>query len=143
MPHGSSKSVSSNGLSTIWLAAALRVTGDVVSGTEILPARADEANANLREAGLADDGHVVPGHTRATISTITEPIDLVFIDAEKDDDSAQFEVVFVEVRCGGLILADNVVSHDCSVYQAMLRSRSDVDTMTLPIEHGIEFTYKR
>jgi predicted O-methyltransferase YrrM len=46
------------------------------------------------------------------------------------------------VRPGGLILADNVISHDLSAYQAMLRSRSDVETMTIPIGRGVEFTLK-
>ncbi len=47
------------------------------------------------------------------------------------------------MRSGGVILSDNVVSHDVSAYQAMLRERNDVDTVTLPIERGIEFTVKR
>ncbi len=46
------------------------------------------------------------------------------------------------VRPGGLILADNVISHDLSAYQAMLRSRSDVETVTIPIGRGVEFTLK-
>lgn len=134
---------SSNGLSTIWLASAMRVTGGHVTGTEILPERAAEANANLDEAGLAAYAVVVAGDARATVASISAPIDLVFIDAEKDDYSAHFDAVFARVRSGGLILADNVVSHDCSIYQGMLRGRADVETVTLPIERGIEFTVKR
>ena len=43
---------SSNGVSTIWLAAGVQQQGGVVIGTEILPERAAEANANIEEAGL-------------------------------------------------------------------------------------------
>ena len=46
---------SSNGVSTLWLASAAAETGGHVTGTELLPERAAEANANLAEAGL---GHV-------------------------------------------------------------------------------------
>jgi caffeoyl-CoA O-methyltransferase len=134
---------SSNGLSTIWIAVAMRATGGSVTGTEILPARAAEGNANLAEAGLADVAVIVPGDARETLAAIDRPIDFVFIDAEKDDYVAHFEAVFPHMRSGGLILADNVTSHDCSVYQAMLRERNDVETVTLPIERGIEFSCKR
>ena len=46
------------------------------------------------------------------------------------------------MRPGGLILADNVISHDLSAYQAALRGRSDLETVTIPIGRGIEFTLK-
>jgi caffeoyl-CoA O-methyltransferase len=70
------------------------------------------------------------------------PFDLVFIDAEKDDYVDHFAAVVDRVEIGGLILADNVISHDLSAYQAMLRSRSDVETVTVPIDRGVEFTVK-
>jgi predicted O-methyltransferase YrrM len=46
------------------------------------------------------------------------------------------------VRSGGLILADNVISHDVSAYQAAVRARSDLETVTIPIDRGVEFTLK-
>jgi hypothetical protein len=42
-----------------------------------------------------------------------------------------------------LVLADNVTSHDLSAYQAMLTARDDMETVTLPLERGIEFSCKR
>jgi caffeoyl-CoA O-methyltransferase len=42
-----------------------------------------------------------------------------------------------------VIVADNVISHDCSAYQALLRERTDVETITLPLERGLEFTVKK
>ena len=133
---------SSNGVSTIWLAAAARQNGGHVTGTEILPERATEANRNLAEAGLDAVARVVAGDARSTVASLPGPFDLVFIDAEKDDYVDHFETVVGRVRPGGLILADNVVSHDLSAYQAMLRSRSDVETVTIPIDRGVEFTLK-
>ncbi|MEA2594488.1 MAG: hypothetical protein QOF01_957 [Thermomicrobiales bacterium] len=133
---------SSNGVSTIWLALAMRATGGHVIGTEILPERVEEANANLAEAGLAEFGGVVLGDARETVALLTDPLDLVFIDAEKDDYVEHFEATFPLLRSGGLVLADNVTSHDLGRYQAMLRARDDVGTVTLPLERGIEFTCK-
>jgi predicted O-methyltransferase YrrM len=134
---------SSNGVSAIWLALAMRATGGRVTGTEILPTRVAEANANLAAAGLSEFGEVVLGDARQTAAVITGPLDLVFIDAEKDDYVDHFAAIFPLLRPGSLILADNVTSHDLSDYQAMLRERNDVETVTLPLERGIEFTCKR
>jgi caffeoyl-CoA O-methyltransferase len=133
---------SSNGVSTIWLAAAARQNGGQVIGTEILPERVAEANRNLAEAGLDGVARVVAGEARATVASLPGPFDLVFIDAEKDDYVDHFAAVVDRVEIGGLILADNVISHDLSAYQAMLRSRSDVETVTVPIDRGVEFTVK-
>lgn len=133
---------SSNGVSTIWLALAVRDRGGSVLGTEILPERAAEANANLAAAGLAGTARVVPGNAQHTLANLDGQFDLVFIDAEKGDYVAHFEAAFPLLRPGGVVLADNVVSHDLSAYQAMLRARADAETMTLPLDRGIEFTLK-
>ncbi|MGH2560316.1 MAG: O-methyltransferase [Thermomicrobiales bacterium] len=134
---------SSNGASTIWLADAMRDTGGRVIGTEVLPDRATEANANLAAAGLASEGQILAGDARELVTKIPGRFDLIFIDAEKDDYIAHFEAVIERLRPGGVILADNVTSHDLSGYQAMLRTRSDVETVTVTIERGIEYTVKR
>jgi len=133
---------SSNGVSTIWLAAAAQHNGGRVTGTEILPERAADANRNLADAGLDAVARVVAGDARATVASLPGPFDIVFIDAEKDDYVDHFQAVVRRVRLGGLILADNVISHDLSEYQAMLRSSSDVETVTIPIGRGVEFTLK-
>jgi caffeoyl-CoA O-methyltransferase len=133
---------SSNGVSTIWLAAAARLNGGKVTGTEILPERAADANRNLADAGLDAVARVVAGDARTTVASLPGPFDIVFIDAEKDDYVDHFQAVADRVGPGGLILADNVISHDLSEYQAMLRSRSDVETVTIAIGRGVEFTLK-
>jgi predicted O-methyltransferase YrrM len=133
---------SSNAVSTIWLAAAARDTGGRVTGTEIRPDRAATANRNLAEAGLDDIAHIIPGDARATAAAIPGPIDFVFIDAEKDDYIDHLLAVIDRIRPGGLILADNVTSHDISGYQNFVRARDDLETVTIPIARGIEFTVK-
>jgi caffeoyl-CoA O-methyltransferase len=133
---------SSNGVSTIWLAAAARQTGGRVTGTEIIPERATEANRNLAAAGLDAVARVVAGDARTTVASLPGSFDLVFIDAEKDDYVDHLQAVVDRVRVGGLILADNVISHDVAAYKAALRARSDLETVTIPIDRGVEFTVK-
>jgi predicted O-methyltransferase YrrM len=85
---------------------------------------------------------VVAGDARSTVASLPGLFDLVFIDAEKDDYVDHLEVVVDRVRIGGLILADNVISHDLSAYQAAVRARNDLETVTVPVDRGVEFTLK-
>jgi predicted O-methyltransferase YrrM len=133
---------SSNGVSTIWLAMAMRETGGTVIGTEVIPERAAQANDNLAAAGLSQYATVLSGDAANVIDTVTGPIDLVFLDAEKEDYSAHFERVFPLLRIGGTVIADNVISHDCTEYQEMVRSRSDCETLTIPLDRGLELTVR-
>ncbi len=133
---------SSNGVSTIWLASGALRTGGRVTGTELLAERAAEANRNLAEAGVAAAGEVVPGDARTILASYVGPIDLLFIDAEKNDYPEHLLAAVDKLRVGGVILADNVTSHDVSAYQSLLRERPDLATVTLPIERGIEYTVK-
>lgn len=133
---------SSVGYSTIWLALAAREYGGRVIGSELRPERVEEANRHLREAGLDAVAEIREGDA-AAIAQALEGLGLVFIDAEKDDYTRLFQAVIDHVLPGGLLLTDNVISHDCSDYLAFLRQRRDVTTVTLPFERGIEWTVKR
>ena len=58
------------------------------------------------------DGHKIEiriGPALETIKTLSGPIDMVFIDADKGNYSNYYEAVFPLVRPGGLIVADNVL----------------------------------
>ncbi|ACM07320.1 MULTISPECIES: O-methyltransferase [Thermomicrobium] len=130
------------GYSTIWLALAARAYGGRVIGSEIRPERVAAANANLAAAGLQDVAVVLEGDAAELVRQY-ERIDFLFLDAEKDDYGRLFLAAFDRVVPGGLIVADNVVSHDCRAYQEFVRSRSDVLTITIPFERGLEWTIKR
>jgi predicted O-methyltransferase YrrM len=49
------------------------------------------------------------GDALATIPTLEETFDLVFIDADKPNYSGYFDLVLPKLRSGGVILADNVL----------------------------------
>ena len=133
---------SSVGYSTIWLALAAREYGGQVIGSDVRPERVVEANQHLREAGLEAVAEIREGDA-AALAREFEGLGLVFIDAEKDDYTRLFQAVIDRVLPGGLLLTDNVTSHDCSDYLAFLRRRHDMSTITLRFERGIEWTVKR
>lgn len=132
---------SSTGYSTIWLALAAREYGGRIVGSEILPERASQANANLVEAGVADTAIIETGDG-SEIAARFDSIDLVFLDAEKDDYPRHFDNVIERVRPGGVVLTDNVTSHDCEDLLSLIRQREDVVTQTIPFERGLEYTVR-
>lgn len=133
---------SSNGVSTIWLALAAREVGGHVFGLEIDASRAAEATANLAAAGLSEVATVRHGDALTLVADMHGPFDLVFIDAEKRDYLAHLKNVIDRVKPNGLIIADNVISHDISDYQTFVRDRADLETVTLPLNRGLECTLK-
>ncbi|RAJ95482.1 putative O-methyltransferase YrrM [Larkinella arboricola] len=57
-------------------------------------------------------GHLIDlriGHAVELVPTLDGPFDLVFIDADKENYSLYYDLVFDKVRTGGIILADNVL----------------------------------
>ncbi|MCS7050501.1 MAG: DUF1442 domain-containing protein [Thermomicrobium sp.] len=130
------------GYSTIWLALAARQYAGRVIGSEIRPERVRAANANLAEAGLEGVAVVLEGDAAALVQRF-EGIGLLFLDAEKDDYGRLFLGGIDRVAAGGLVIADNVISHDCRAYQSLVRARPDVETVTIAFERGLEWTVKR
>ena len=133
---------SSNGVSTLWWAMAMVETEGKVTGTELMPERAAAANANLAEAGLTAFGHVLSGPAGESLRHLDPGFDILFIDAEKDDYPDHFRAAFPLLRVGGLLVADNVISHDLSKFQQMLRERTDTQASTVPIGQGLEVALK-
>jgi predicted O-methyltransferase YrrM len=93
------------GYSTIWLARAAR---EVVT-LELVPAHAAVAAQNLRAAGLDDRVEILIGDALEVLTTLEEPFDLVFLDADKQRNAEYLEHALRLTRPGGVIVADNVV----------------------------------
>ncbi len=104
----------SNGYSALWLCLGLRSTGGKLITHEIDPQTAAMARANFKRAGVDDLVTVVEGDAHQTITRLSGPLDLVFIDADKPGYLDYFTKLLPLVRPGGLILADNVSRPDPS-----------------------------
>jgi caffeoyl-CoA O-methyltransferase len=131
---------SSTGLSTLFLASAARQVGARVVGTEVIAERAETNNRQLREANLDDIANVVAMDHRDADDVIAYTWDFVFIDAEKDDYLGHLQAIEPLLNPGAIILADNVISHDCSVYQEYVRSSGKYTTTTVAQDRGIELS---
>lgn len=96
------------GFSTIWLARGAGPEGRVVT-LEYEPRHAEVARANLARAGVGDRVEVVVGAALDTLPTVTGPFDLVFIDADKENNLPYLEWAVRLARTGSVILVDNVI----------------------------------
>ena len=95
------------GYSTINLARAVGADGHVVS-LEFDPRHAEVARANLAHAGVADRVEVIVGSALDTLATLEGPFDLVFIDADKENNVSYVEWAIRLGRPGTVIVVDNV-----------------------------------
>jgi caffeoyl-CoA O-methyltransferase len=134
----------SMGYTTLWLAYAASITGGKVVTCEIDPARADEARANLEKANMADYVEVLTGDARELLRHQEEPVDLIFIDGEKEQYETYFDVVYKRLGVGSMIAADNVVSHEniLSDYVTYVQNHPNLESVTVPVGRGLEITVK-
>jgi caffeoyl-CoA O-methyltransferase len=98
----------STGYSGLWFALALRTTGGHLYTHEIDAQRAKNARENFEEAGVADLITIIEGDAHQTVSQHQEPIDVLFLDADKQGYIDYLEKLLPLVRPGGLILAHNM-----------------------------------
>lgn len=100
------------GYSTIWLARALPTDGRLIT-LEANAKHAEVALGNLANAGLADHVSVRVGPALETLPKLVAegqgPFDLIFIDADKQNNTEYFQWSLQLSRPGTLIIADNVV----------------------------------
>ncbi len=98
----------STGYSGLWFTLGLRSTGGKLTTFELDPERARGSRETFREAGVADIVTVVEGDAHQRITFLKGPIDIVFIDADKEGYRDYLDKLLPLVRPGGLILAHNI-----------------------------------
>nr|WP_170306611.1 O-methyltransferase [Mycolicibacter kumamotonensis] len=125
------------GYSTIWLARAAGPDGTVVT-LEYEPRHADVARANLDRAGVGDRVRVIVGPALETLPTLTgDPFDLVFIDADKENNVGYLNWAVKLCRPGSVIVVDNVI-RDGAILQPRpddVTARGSRDALELMGEH--------
>jgi len=100
----------SNGYSGIWFCLALRTTGGKLITHDIDEGRASLARENFKRAGVDKLVTLVMGDAHETVKNIKEPIDVLFIDADKEGYTDYLTKLLPLVRPGGLILSHNIES---------------------------------
>jgi len=94
--------------STIWMAKALPAGGALVT-LEYAPQHAAIAKDNLARAGLLDRVEVIVGPALDSLPRLSGAFDLIFIDADKPNNSNYLQWALKLSHPGSIIVLDNVV----------------------------------
>jgi predicted O-methyltransferase YrrM len=98
----------STGYSGIWFGMALQKTGGKLTTFEIDGKRAATARANFKRAGMADIITLVEGDAHDEVKKLEDPIDILFLDADKEGYVDYLDKLLPLVRSGGLIIGHNI-----------------------------------
>lgn len=100
----------STGYSGLWILLGLARTGGRLTTYEIDRGRHEAARGNFEKAGLLAQVTMVLGDAHEEATKLREPIDLLFIDADKEGYPDYLKKLGPLVRAGGLIAAHNMAS---------------------------------
>lgn len=127
----------SAGYSALWLALACRATGRTLVTFEVLPAKARLARQTFERAGVEDVVVLVEGDV-LELGRDLERVGFCFLDAEKEIYGDCYDAVVPRLVPGGILIADNAISHREALQPMLERALSDdrVDAMICPMGTG-------
>ena len=145
MPRMSWRSAPLTAIRASGSALGLQATGGKLITHEIDPERASLAKANFRRAGVEHMVTIVLGDAHETVTRLKEPIDLLFIDADKPGYLDYLNKLLPLVRPGGLILADNMSQPKPSPdFIKAITTNPNLETIFLNMQStGIGLTLKK
>ena len=143
------------GYSGLWFADA--VISNTQSNGQIITIdrekfKIDNATRNFEEAGVSYIIKIMEGGARKILHEIKDELnenyfDFIFIDADKESYIEYFDLCLPLVKKGGIIAADNILFPErfnqiMADYLSHVRSKSNVQSVTIPIDNGEEVTIK-
>jgi caffeoyl-CoA O-methyltransferase len=137
------------GYSAICLAEGLRDDGGLVT-IEANQELEDNTRKFLAQSPKARQIDFRIGKAKDIIPTLNQPFDLVFIDADKENNAAYFDLLFDRVVLGGIIIVDNVLwsgkvldqkadkdTQHIIAFNAKVQSDDRVENILLPVRDGL------
>jgi len=135
----------SNGYSGIWLCLALRTTGGHLTTYEIDAQRAALAREHFQQAGVESMVTLVEGDAHEEVTKLKGPIDVLFLDADKQGYIDYLNKLLPLVRPGGLVLAHNMTPRMADpAYLKAITTNPALETLFLHKEGaGMAVTLKK
>jgi caffeoyl-CoA O-methyltransferase len=142
------------GYSTLMMAEALSDDGRLIT-CEVDPKAEAIARKYFDESPHGHKITIRMGPALDTIKTLSGPLDLVFIDADKVNYSNYYEACFSLVKPGGLIVGDNVLwsgkvvdpedddTRAIVAFSRLVQSDRRVENVCLTVRDGIMLAWKR
>ena len=129
------------GYSSLWLCLALQATGGRLTTFEADLDRVSLAREHFQKAGVDHIVTVIEGDARGAVARLKDPIDVLFLDAEKEDYTNYLENLLPLVRPGGMILAHNV--RLVPAYVRAVSTNPDLETAFYMEGAGLGITLKK
>ena len=108
---------------------------------EIDPGRAATAREHFRKAGVDRIVTIVEGDAHENVARLKDPIDLLFIDADKEGYVDYLNKLLPLVRPGGLVLAHNLSM--IPDYVKQVTGNPDLETIFYTEGNGLVVTVKK
>jgi len=131
----------STGYSGLWFGMALQKTGGKLTTYEIDAQRAAAARANFNRAGMADTITLVEGDAHEEVTKLKDPIDILFLDADKEGYIDYLTKLLPLIRPGGLIIAHNINPQMADPkYMEAITTNPNLETI---VRSGVGLTLKK
>lgn len=137
------------GYATLCLAEGLSDDG-LIYTLDINAELEDMVRDNFAKSPLNSKIKYIVGDAQESLKEITETFDLVFIDADKKNNGTYYDLIFEQVRPGGLIIVDNVLwsgkvvnnaqdkdTKNISSFNDKVNEDTRVEKLILPVRDGL------
>lgn len=128
----------SAGYSALWLCLAAAQRGDMLVTYELLHDKAELARETFEKAQVQESVQLVNGDARGHLGDFEE-LAFAFLDCEKEMYAEFYGEIVPRLKPGGLLVADNVISHKEALADFVNTARKDksVDAAVLPVGKGL------
>lgn len=143
------------GYATLCFAEGLATDGKIIT-LDINEELEERVRSYFELAGLTGVIDYRIGDATKLLKTINEIFDLVFIDADKKNNLAYYELVFDKVRPGGIIIVDNVLwsgkvlnqntdtaTANINHFNNFIHADNRVEKLILPVRDGVFIIRKK
>ncbi len=143
------------GYATLCLAEGLTADGLIYTLDKNVELE-DMVRDNFAKSPLNYQIKYIIGDAQKSLQEIRETFDLVFIDADKKNNSTYYDLIFDQVRSGGLIIVDNVLwsgkvidnaqdkdTKKISAFNDKIKDDRRVEKLILPVRDGLFIIRKK
>lgn len=122
------------GYATLCLAEGLRDDGEIIT-LDINEELQEMVQGYFDQSPYKDKIKYLIGDAQESLKDIKDTFDLVFIDADKKNNATYYDLIFEQVRPGGLIIVDNVLWSGKIVSKAQDKDTKNINDFNDKVNH--------